>query len=49
MLGLKPDLVLSTTSYGFDAKNGFATRDDLKAVGANAYVSRRAATRTPPA
>ncbi|URN14984.1 MULTISPECIES: ABC transporter substrate-binding protein [Streptomyces] len=39
MLGLKPDLVLSTTSYGFDAKNGFATRDDLKAVGANAYVS----------
>lgn len=39
MLGLSPDLVLSTTSYGFDAKNGFATRDDLKAVGANTYVS----------
>ncbi|MBR8642794.1 ABC transporter substrate-binding protein [Streptomyces tuirus] len=39
MLGLRPDLVLSTTSYGFDAKNGFATRDDLQAVGANAYVS----------
>ncbi|RZU21800.1 ABC transporter substrate-binding protein [Streptomyces sp. BK239] len=39
MLGLSPDLVLSTTSYGFDAKNGFATRDDLKAVGANSYVS----------
>ncbi|MFE2062511.1 ABC transporter substrate-binding protein [Streptomyces sp. NPDC059467] len=39
MLGLRPDLVLSTTSYGFDAKNGFATRDDLKAVGANTYVS----------
>lgn len=39
MLGLSPDLVLSTTSYGFDAKNGFATRADLKAVGANTYVS----------
>ncbi|MGV9315113.1 ABC transporter substrate-binding protein [Streptomyces sp. NPDC003691] len=39
MLGLAPDLVLSTTSYGFDAKNGFATRDDLKAVGAHTYVS----------
>ncbi|RPF36908.1 ABC transporter substrate-binding protein [Streptomyces sp. TLI_185] len=39
MLGLRPDLVLSTTSYGFDAKNGFATRDDLKSVGANTYIS----------
>ncbi|MFJ6665214.1 ABC transporter substrate-binding protein [Streptomyces sp. NPDC091383] len=39
MLGLRPDLVLSTTSYGFDRKNGFATRDQLKAVGANTYVS----------
>jgi iron complex transport system substrate-binding protein len=39
MLGLRPDLVLSTTSYGFDAKNGFATRDQLKQVGANSYVS----------
>ncbi|MFJ8233000.1 ABC transporter substrate-binding protein [Streptomyces sp. NPDC094448] len=39
MLGLGPDLVLSTTSYGFDAKNGFATRDDLKTVGAQTYVS----------
>ncbi|MFJ4682707.1 ABC transporter substrate-binding protein [Streptomyces sp. NPDC088789] len=39
MLGLGPDLVLSTTSYGFDAKNGFATRDDLKTVGARTYVS----------
>ncbi|MEW1550879.1 ABC transporter substrate-binding protein [Streptomyces tsukubensis] len=39
MLGLTPDLVLSTTSYGFDAKNGFATRDDLKTVGANTYIS----------
>ncbi|MDX3314116.1 ABC transporter substrate-binding protein [Streptomyces sp. NPDC054884] len=39
MLGLSPDLVLSTTSYGFDSKNGFATRDDLKAVSANSYIS----------
>jgi iron complex transport system substrate-binding protein len=39
MLGLRPDFVLSTTSYGFDAKNGFATRDDLKTVQANSYVS----------
>ncbi|MCX5419267.1 ABC transporter substrate-binding protein [Streptomyces sp. NBC_00078] len=39
MLGLRPDLVLSTTSYGFDEKNGFATRDQLKEVGANSYVS----------
>ncbi len=39
MLGLRPDLVLSTTSYGFDEKNGFATRDQLEDVGANTYVS----------
>ncbi|MFK4098779.1 ABC transporter substrate-binding protein [Streptomyces sp. NPDC019531] len=39
MLGLRPDLVLSTTSYGFDEKNGFATRDQLQQVGANSYVS----------
>ncbi|MFE4964330.1 ABC transporter substrate-binding protein [Streptomyces sp. NPDC056660] len=39
MLGLRPDLVLSTTSYGFDEKNGFATRDQLAEVGANTYVS----------
>lgn len=39
MLGLRPDLVLSTTSYGFDDKNGFATRDQLRQVGANTYVS----------
>ncbi|MEU5535994.1 ABC transporter substrate-binding protein [Streptomyces sp. NPDC020362] len=39
MLGLRPDLVLSTTSYGFDEKNGFATRDQLKQVAANTYVS----------
>ncbi|MDQ0604056.1 iron complex transport system substrate-binding protein [Streptomyces canus] len=39
MIGLRPDLVLSTTSYGFDEKNGFATREQLKQVGAHTYVS----------
>jgi iron complex transport system substrate-binding protein len=39
MLGRRPDLVLSTTAYGFDAKNGFATRDQLRDVGANTYIS----------
>ncbi|MET8671339.1 ABC transporter substrate-binding protein [Streptomyces sp. CAI-21] len=39
MLAQRPDLVLSTTAYGFDGKNGFATRDQLKQVGANSYVS----------
>ncbi|MBH1937501.1 ABC transporter substrate-binding protein [Streptomyces sp. AV19] len=39
MLGLRPDLVLTPTSYGLDAKNGVATRKDLGVVGANAYVS----------
>ncbi|QFR01812.1 ABC transporter substrate-binding protein [Streptomyces phaeolivaceus] len=39
MIGLRPDLVLSTTSYGFDEKNGFATREQLKDVAAHSYVS----------
>ncbi len=39
MIGLRPDLVLSTTSYGFDEKNGFATREQLKEAGAHSYVS----------
>ncbi|WP_329027592.1 MULTISPECIES: ABC transporter substrate-binding protein [unclassified Streptomyces] len=39
MIGLRPDFVLSTTSYGFDGKNGFATREQLKQVGANTYIS----------
>ncbi|MEE1746487.1 ABC transporter substrate-binding protein [Streptomyces sp. NPDC006641] len=39
MISLRPDFVLSTTSYGFDAKNGFATREQLKAVGARTYIS----------
>lgn len=32
MLGLRPDLVLSVTTYGFDQQNGFATREQLKQV-----------------
>lgn len=39
MIALRPDLVLSTTSYGFDAQNGFATRDELKNAGARTYIS----------
>ncbi len=39
MLGLRPDLVLSVTSYGFEQKNGFATREQLQQVGANSYIS----------
>ncbi|MEU0069846.1 ABC transporter substrate-binding protein [Streptomyces sp. NPDC006332] len=39
MLGLRPDLVLSVTTYGFEEKNGFATREQLEQVGANSYVS----------
>lgn len=39
MISLRPDFVLSTTSYGFDARNGFATREQLKEVGARTYIS----------
>ncbi|MFJ6854105.1 ABC transporter substrate-binding protein [Streptomyces sp. NPDC091271] len=39
MIGLRPDFVLSTTSYGFDAKNGFATREQLNEVGTRTYIS----------
>ncbi|WP_327287909.1 ABC transporter substrate-binding protein [Streptomyces sp. NBC_01198] len=39
MIGLRPDFVLSLTSYGFEAKNGFATREQLKTAGANSYIS----------
>lgn len=39
MFGLRPDLVLSVTTYGFDQKNSFATREQLKQVGAGSYVS----------
>ncbi|MFE9859150.1 ABC transporter substrate-binding protein [Streptomyces sp. NPDC005780] len=39
MIGLRPDFVLSTTAYGFDSKNGFATREQLNEVGARTYIS----------
>ncbi|MBK8436266.1 MAG: ABC transporter substrate-binding protein [Austwickia sp.] len=38
MLQLKPDLVLSNTDAGFAPGLGFATRDDLAAIGANTYT-----------
>ncbi|MEU9510840.1 ABC transporter substrate-binding protein [Micromonospora sp. NPDC048170] len=38
MIGLTPDLVISTYDGGFRAEAGFATRDDLAAVGANTYA-----------
>jgi iron complex transport system substrate-binding protein len=39
MFALRPDLVLSVTTYGFEQKNGFATREQLEQVGARTYVS----------
>jgi iron complex transport system substrate-binding protein len=38
-LELKPDLVVSTWSGGFNADSGFATRDQLAAAGINSYVN----------
>jgi iron complex transport system substrate-binding protein len=38
MIGLRPDFVLSTYDGGFRADAGFATRDDLRAAGANSYA-----------
>lgn len=40
MLAQRPDFVMSTYGGGFAADSGFATRDDLAAVGANTYVPR---------
>lgn len=37
-LALKPDLVVSTWSGGFDGKSGFATREQLTAAGINSLV-----------
>ena len=37
MIGLAPDFVLSTYDGGFRADAGFATREDLAAIGANTY------------
>lgn len=39
VLALKPDLVVSTWSGGFDAKQGFATRQQLSAAGINSLVN----------
>ena len=38
VLALKPDLVVSTWSGGFDAKSGFATREELAAAGIASWV-----------
>jgi iron complex transport system substrate-binding protein len=38
MLGLRPDLVISTYDGGFSAESGFATRDELRKAGANSYA-----------
>ncbi|QIS05704.1 ABC transporter substrate-binding protein [Nocardia brasiliensis] len=40
MLSQHPDLVISTGGGGFAADQGFATRDELAAAGANTYVPR---------
>ena len=39
LLGVAPDLVYSPTSYEFTAEQGFASIDQLKAAGAEAYVA----------
>ncbi|WP_433214965.1 ABC transporter substrate-binding protein [Microtetraspora malaysiensis] len=39
VLKLKPDLVVSTWSGGFDAKSGFATREQLAAAGITSLVN----------
>jgi iron complex transport system substrate-binding protein len=41
MIGLTPDFVVSTYDGGFRAEAGFATRDDLAAIGANTYAPER--------
>ncbi|MGI5200405.1 ABC transporter substrate-binding protein [Spirillospora sp. CA-108201] len=40
ILKLKPDLVVSTWSGGFDSKKGFATREQLAAAGINSLVNQ---------
>ena len=39
VLAAKPDLVVSTWAGGFDAKSGFATREQLAAAGINSLVN----------
>ncbi|WP_214417203.1 ABC transporter substrate-binding protein [Sphaerisporangium fuscum] len=41
MLGLRPDLVLSTSGTGFEASGGYATREELDKAGAATYVPER--------
>ena len=41
MTGLAPDFVISTYDGGFRAEAGYATRDDLAAIGANTYAPER--------
>lgn len=41
MIGLTPDFVISTYDGGFRAEAGYATRDDLAAIGANTYAPER--------
>jgi iron complex transport system substrate-binding protein len=38
MIGLMPDFVISTYDGGFRPEAGYATRDDLAAIGANTYA-----------
>jgi iron complex transport system substrate-binding protein len=38
VLAMRPDLVVSTWSGGFDAKSGFATREELDAAGIASWV-----------
>ncbi|WP_433237069.1 ABC transporter substrate-binding protein [Streptosporangium sp. CA-135522] len=38
MLSLRPDFVIGTTGYDFDARNGYATRQELLEVGANTWL-----------
>lgn len=38
MISLRPDFVISTYEGGFRAEAGFATREDLLAIGANSYA-----------
>lgn len=39
LLGVEPDLVYAPTSYEFTAEQGFASIDQLKAAGAQAYIA----------
>lgn len=41
MIGLTPDFVISTYDGGFRADAGFATREDLAAIGANTYAPEK--------